>query len=49
MLRRVEPSGVGYVVAAPNPQRIKSLAGFGRIDELIQDALEGTRQRFSCR
>ncbi|WP_256341753.1 hypothetical protein [Streptomyces sp. TLI_105] len=41
-------SGVGYVVAVPKSQQVKSLAGFWRIDELIAGAPEEVWQRISC-
>ncbi|WP_042388543.1 IS701 family transposase [Streptacidiphilus melanogenes] len=46
--RMLEESGVGYVVAVPKSQQIKSLAGMWRIDELIHDAPEEAWQRLSC-
>ncbi|NUV84535.1 IS701 family transposase, partial [Streptomyces sp. CAI-155] len=36
--RLLEELGVGYVVAVPKSQQVKSLAGFWRIDELIAQA-----------
>ena len=46
--RLLEELGVGYVVAVPKSQQVKSLAGFWRIDELIAQAPENAWQRFSC-
>ncbi|MFJ5535214.1 IS701 family transposase [Streptomyces sp. NPDC093261] len=39
---------VGYVVAVPKSQQIKSLAGIWRIDELIGEAPGDAWQRLSC-
>lgn len=36
--RMVEEAGLGYVVAIPNSQQVKSLAGCWRIDHLISEA-----------
>ncbi|GGW13415.1 hypothetical protein GCM10018980_72250 [Streptomyces capoamus] len=46
--RLLEELGVGYVVAVPKSQQVKSLAGFWRIDELISEAPEDAWQRLSC-
>ncbi|WP_051808139.1 IS701 family transposase, partial [Streptomyces sp. NRRL F-2664] len=46
--RLLEELGVGYVVAVPKSQQVKSLAGFWRIDELIAEAPEEAWQRISC-
>ncbi|WDO11335.1 IS701 family transposase (plasmid) [Streptomyces murinus] len=46
--RLLEELGVGYVVAVPKSQQVKSLAGFWRIDELITGAPEDAWQRLSC-
>nr|WP_107470308.1 IS701 family transposase [Streptomyces sp. 3211] len=46
--RLLEELGVGYVVAVPKSQQVKSLAGFWRIDELIAQAPEDVWQRISC-
>ena len=46
--RLLEELGVGYVVAVPKSQQVKSLAGFWRIDELIAQAPEDAWQKISC-
>ncbi|MFC8016392.1 transposase, partial [Streptomyces cinereoruber] len=46
--RLLEELGVGYVVAVPKSQQVKSLAGFWRIDELIAQAPDDAWQRRSC-
>ncbi|MGX1885803.1 IS701 family transposase [Streptomyces sp. NPDC055287] len=46
--RRLEQHGLGYVVAVPKSQQLKSLAGVWRIDELIDDAPPDAWQRLSC-
>ncbi len=46
--RLLEELGVGYVVAAPKSQQVKSLAGIWRIDELMAQAREDAWQRLSC-
>ncbi|MEU8034288.1 IS701 family transposase, partial [Streptomyces sp. NPDC049099] len=46
--RLLEQLGVGYVVAVPKSQQIKSLAEIWRIDELIEDAPADAWQRLSC-
>ncbi|MGG2463786.1 IS701 family transposase [Streptomyces sp. RGM 3693] len=46
--RLLEELGVGYVVAVPKSQQVKSLAGSWRIDELIRQAPEDAWQRLSC-
>nr|WP_184792085.1 hypothetical protein [Streptomyces sp. 3211] len=46
--RLLEELDVGYVVALPKSQQVKSLAGLWRIDELITQAPEDAWQRISC-
>ncbi|MFE6456587.1 IS701 family transposase [Streptomyces cinereoruber] len=46
--RLLEQLDVGYVVAVPKSQQIKSLAGIWRIDQLIEEAPDDTWQRLSC-
>ncbi|MEV0849907.1 transposase [Streptomyces sp. NPDC049954] len=46
--RLLEELDVGYVVAVPKSQQVKSLAGFWRIDELIAQAPQDAWQRLSC-
>ncbi|MGK5451366.1 IS701 family transposase [Streptomyces radiopugnans] len=46
--RLLEQAGVGYVVAVPKSQQIKSLAGIWRIDQLIDNAPADAWQRLSC-
>ncbi|MGW6462139.1 IS701 family transposase [Streptomyces sp. NPDC055078] len=46
--RRLEQHGLGYVVAVPRSQQLKSLAGIWRIDKLIDDAPADAWQRLSC-
>lgn len=46
--RLPEQLDVGYAVAVPKSQQIKSLAGIWRIDQLIDEALGDARQRLSC-
>ncbi|MEU2718524.1 IS701 family transposase [Streptomyces sp. NPDC007205] len=46
--RMLEDAGLGYVVAVPKAQQIKSLAGCWRIDQLIGDAPDDARERVSC-
>ncbi|MGW5818275.1 IS701 family transposase [Streptomyces noursei] len=46
--RLLEQLGLGYVVAVPKSQQIKSLAGSWRIDELIKQAPSDAWQRLSC-
>ncbi|GHI33372.1 hypothetical protein Sdagh_51020 [Streptomyces daghestanicus] len=46
--RLLEQLDVGYVVAVPKSQQIKSLAGIWRIDQLIEDAPADAWQRTSC-
>ncbi|MDH3039194.1 transposase [Streptomyces sp. TRM75561] len=46
--RLLEQLDVGYVVAVPKSQQIKSLAGIWRIDQLIEDAPADAWQRLSC-
>ncbi|WP_369166976.1 transposase [Streptomyces sp. R28] len=44
----LEQLDVGYVVAVPKSQQIKSLAGMWRIDQLIEEAPVDAWQRLSC-
>jgi hypothetical protein len=46
--RLLEELGVGYVVAVPKLQQVKSVAGFWRIDELIAGTPEDGWQQLSC-
>ncbi|GGX36803.1 hypothetical protein GCM10010383_78430 [Streptomyces lomondensis] len=46
--RLLEQLDVGYVLAVPKSQQIKSLAGIWRIDELIDEAPDDAWQRLSC-
>lgn len=46
--RMIEESGLGYVVAVPKSQQVKSLAGCWRIDQLIGDAPDDAWERLSC-
>jgi SRSO17 transposase len=46
--RLLEQLGLGYVVAVPKSQQIKSLAGFWRIDQLVDEAPADAWQRLSC-
>ncbi len=46
--RMLEESGLGYVVAVPKSQQVKSLAGCWRIDQLIGDAPDDAWERLSC-
>jgi SRSO17 transposase len=46
--RMLEEAGLGYVVAVPKSQQIKSLAGCWRIDQLIGDAPDDAWERLSC-
>lgn len=46
--RMLEETGVGYVLAVPKSQQIKSLAGIWRIDQLITEAPDDAWQRISC-
>ncbi|GHA71798.1 transposase [Streptomyces olivaceoviridis] len=46
--RLLKELGVGYVVAVPKSQQVKSLAGFWRIDQLISEAPADAWQRLSC-
>ncbi|MFD0226876.1 IS701 family transposase [Streptomyces hirsutus] len=46
--RLLEQLGLGYVVAVPKSQQIKSLAGAWRIDQLIDEAPADAWQRLSC-
>ncbi|MFF3404550.1 hypothetical protein ACFYW6_40070 [Streptomyces sp. NPDC002659] len=44
----LEEAGVGYVLAVPKSQQVKSLAGTWRIDALIAEAPDDAWQRLSC-
>ncbi|GAA2455263.1 hypothetical protein GCM10010405_44120 [Streptomyces macrosporus] len=44
----VEQAGLGYVVAVPKSQQVKSPAGPWHIDHLIADAPDDAWQRVSC-
>ncbi|WP_425587181.1 IS701 family transposase [Streptomyces violaceusniger] len=44
----VEEAGLGYVVAVPKSQQVKSLAGCWRIDQLVGDAPDEAWERLSC-
>ncbi|MFF5497830.1 IS701 family transposase [Streptomyces aquilus] len=44
----LEQLDIGYVVAVPKSQQIKSLAGIWRIDQLIAEAPGDAWQRLSC-
>lgn len=46
--RMIEEAGLGYVVAVPKSQQVKSLAGRWRIDQLIGDAPDDAWERLSC-
>ncbi|GGW67879.1 hypothetical protein GCM10010381_60960 [Streptomyces xantholiticus] len=46
--RMLEETGVGYVLAVPKSQQIKSLGGIWRIDQLIAEAPGDAWQRISC-
>ncbi|MFE3125922.1 IS701 family transposase [Streptomyces hydrogenans] len=46
--RLLEQFDIGYVVAVPKSQQIKSLAGAWRIDQLIAEASGDAWQRLSC-
>ncbi|MFI6038035.1 IS701 family transposase [Streptomyces sp. NPDC051315] len=46
--RLLEQLDVGYVVAVPKSQQIKSLAGIWRIDQLIEEAPAHAWQTLSC-
>ncbi|MEU1408010.1 transposase [Streptomyces sp. NPDC005728] len=46
--RLLEQLDVGYVVAVPKSQQIKSLAGCWRIDQLIEEAPADAWQTLSC-
>ncbi|MFI6661475.1 IS701 family transposase [Streptomyces sp. NPDC050523] len=46
--RMLEEADVGYVLAEPKSQQIKSLAGIWRIDQLIADAPSDAWQVLSC-
>ncbi|MDX2939556.1 IS701 family transposase [Streptomyces ipomoeae] len=46
--RMPEEAGLGYAVAVPKSQQIKSLAGCRRIDQLIGDAPDDAWERLSC-
>ncbi|WSL72074.1 IS701 family transposase [Streptomyces sp. NBC_01723] len=46
--RLLEQLDIGYVVAVPKSQQIKSLAGIWRIDQLIDEAPGDAWQQLSC-
>lgn len=46
--RMLGQHGIGYVVAVPKSQQIKSLAGMWRIDQLIDEAPDDAWQTLSC-
>ncbi|MET7622791.1 IS701 family transposase, partial [Streptomyces sp. NPDC005408] len=46
--RMLEEAGVGYVLAVPESQQVKSLAGIWRIDALMAEAPDDAWQRLSC-
>jgi SRSO17 transposase len=46
--RMLEEAGVGYVLAVPKSQQVKSLAGIWRIDQLVGEAPDDAWQRLSC-
>jgi SRSO17 transposase len=46
--RMLEQLGLGYVVAVPKSQQVKSLAGIWRIDQLISEAPDDAWQTLSC-
>jgi hypothetical protein len=46
--RLLEEAGVGYVLAVPKSQQIKSLAGIWRIDQLVAAAPDDAWQVLSC-
>ncbi|WP_406137196.1 IS701 family transposase [Streptomyces anulatus] len=46
--RLLEQLGLGYIVAVPKSQQIKSLAGCWRIDQLIDETPADAWQRLSC-
>ncbi|MFC5144547.1 transposase [Streptomyces aureoversilis] len=46
--RMIEDAGLGYVVAVPKSQQVRSLAGCWRIDQLIGDAPDDAWERLSC-
>ncbi|MEV7857214.1 transposase [Streptomyces sp. NPDC088183] len=46
--RLLEQLDIGYVLAVPKSQQIKSLAGIWRIDQLIEEAPSDAWQRLSC-
>jgi SRSO17 transposase len=46
--RMLEEAGVGYVLAVPKSQQVKSLAGIWRIDQLMAEAPDDAWQRLSC-
>nr|WP_319949630.1 IS701 family transposase [Streptomyces halobius] len=46
--RMLEEAGLGYVVAVPKSQQVKSLAGCWRIDQLIGEAPDEAWERLSC-
>jgi SRSO17 transposase len=46
--RVIEEADLGYVVAVPKSQQVKSLAGCWRIDQLVGDAPDDAWERLSC-
>ncbi|MFE4177049.1 IS701 family transposase [Streptomyces sp. NPDC056909] len=46
--RMLEEAGVGYVLAVPKSQQVKSLAGIWRIDQLMAGAPDDAWQCLSC-
>lgn len=46
--RELLTAQVGYVLAVPKSQQIKSLAGIWRIDQLVGEASDEAWQRLSC-
>lgn len=46
--RMIEEAGLGYAVAVPKSQQVKSLAGCWRIDQLVGEALAEAWERLSC-
>ncbi|WP_443044345.1 IS701 family transposase [Streptomyces sp. NBC_00353] len=46
--RMLEEAGVGYVLAVPKSQQVKSLAGSWRIDQIVGEAPDNAWQRLSA-
>lgn len=46
--RALEEAGVGYVLAVPRSQQVKSLAGCWRIDHVLTGAPDDAWERISC-